>query len=305
MKNHVIGVDVGGTNIRVALLNNNLNLIKKETVLTADFQKAEDFFTQIKTMVSHVDPDNLAQAIGIVLPAPWTSKKEIITDATNVPYLENLPVVNLKNAFSDFSVYFENDVNVIALLESDFGAAKNSKHSVYITISTGIGSGVIINNQIYHGANGYAGEMGSIIISDKDCTKENPLLGSLEEVCSGKALEQKSISLYGKGATARQLFLYYEEGEPKAQKIVNEWFDHLTRGLAAVIQMMDPNIVVLGGPVVLNHKWIIERLRKEISKKILGQLAAKTKIVAAEFGIEAGIIGAGYYALQRIEGERR
>lgn len=305
MNTHVIGVDVGGTNIRVALLNDKLKLIKKETVLTSEFQKAEDFFLQIKKMIRRVDPDHLAKAVGIVLPAPWTSKKMMITDSTNVPYLENLPVENIKKAFSEYEIFLENDVNVIALLESDYGAARSSKHSVYITISTGIGSGVIINNQIYHGANGYAGEMGSIIISDKDCTKENPLQGSLEEVCSGKALEQKSIALYGNHATARQLFLHYEEGEQKAVEIVNEWFDHLTRGLAAVIQMMDPDIVVLGGPVVLNHKWIIQRIKVEISKKVLGQLAAKTKIVAAEFGIEAGIIGAGYYALQKTEGERK
>lgn len=305
MNTHVIGVDVGGTNIRVALLNDKLKLIKKETVLTSDFQKAEDFFSQIKKMIHKVDSDHLAKAVGIVLPAPWTSKKKMITDSTNVPYLENLPVENIKKAFSEYEIFLENDVNVIALLESDYGAARSSKHSVYITISTGIGSGVIINNQIYHGANGYAGEMGSIIISDRECTKENPLQGSLEEVCSGKALEQKSIGLYGNHATARQLFLHYEEGEQKAVEIVNEWFDHLTRGLAAVIQMMDPDIVVLGGPVVLNHKWIIQRIKVEISKKVLGQLAEKTKIVAAEFGIEAGIIGAGYYALQKTEGERK
>lgn len=213
MKNHVIGVDIGGTNIRVALLNDKLELIKKETALTTDFETADDFLRQVIKMVKDADPENLAQAIGIVLPAPWTSEKEMITDATNVPYLENLSVKDLKKTFIGYQVYLENDVNVIALLESDFGAAKSSKHSIYITVSTGIGSGVIINNQIYHGANGYAGEIGSIIVSDNKCTKEDPLQGSLEEICSGKALEKKSIELYGKDATVRQLFVYCQEGE--------------------------------------------------------------------------------------------
>lgn len=303
MINHVIGVDIGGTNIRAALLTDKLHLVKKEIALTTDFRTANDFLMQIKKMTDSVDPNGMAGAISIVLPVPWTSNKEFIADATNIPYLENLSVETVRKFFPRYKVYLENDVNVIALLESDLGAARESRNSVYITVSTGIGSGIIINNQIYHGANGYAGEIGSIIISHKECTREHPLKGSLEELCSGKALEQMSINLYGEGATARQLFTCYEEGEQNAGKVVERWFGGLVTGLAAVIQMMDPEIIVLGGPVILNHNWMIEKIRKEIPQKVLGQLGNKTKILAAEFGTEAGITGAAYYALKQSEGE--
>lgn len=72
-----------------------------------------------------------------------------------------------------------------------------------------------------------------------------------------------------------------------------------------MIQMMDPEVIVLGGPILLNHKWIIEQIKKKIPNKVLGQLAEKTKIAAAEFGTEAGIIGSGYYALKQIRGEKK
>lgn len=305
MAEYVIGVDIGGTNSRVALLNDKLELLKKETALTSDFETAADFFAQIQKMVRQVDPKKEAQAIGIVLPAPWTSEKMRITDVTNVPYLENISVDELKKNFLECPVYLENDVNVIALLESCYGASRNSRHSIYITVSTGIGSGIIINHQIYHGAHGYAGEIGSIILSDREFTMENPFLGSLEELCSGKALEQKSMELYGDNATARDLFISYEEGEKRAGELLREWFDKLTRGLAAVVQMVDPDVIVLGGPVILNHPWLIGRLKQEIPKKVLGKLAEKIQIVEAEFGAEAGVIGAGYYALKQIKGESR
>ena len=119
------------------------------------------------------------------------------------------------------------------------------------------------------------------------------------------SLDEKSLSLYGDGSNARKLFVRYEDGDRRAAEIVADWIDALTTGLTSVIQIMDPEIVVLGGSVVLKHKWVIDTLRQEVAKKVLGQLADEIRFTGASFGLEAGLLGAGYYALsQRREGYR-
>ncbi len=293
MKNHVIGVDIGGTNIRVALLNEKLEIVKKETALTMDFRTLDDFLKKIQVMIKSVDYRKETDSVGIVIPAPWTKDEKVITDVTNIPYLEGIEVDRILTYFKEYKVYLENDVNVIALLESDYGAAKNYDNSIYITVSTGIGSGIIIDNKIFHGANGYAGEIGNVVISK---TSKEYLQNTLEAKCSGKALDDESVRLYGDKGNARELFQRYENGEEKAKKVIEVWIEDLTSGLASVIQMLDPGVIVLGGPVVLNHSWVIERLRVATKEKLSGKLAERMVMVIAEYGIEAGIIGAGYYA---------
>lgn len=296
MGEFVIAVDVGGTNIRAALLNEQLEIIKKETAFTADFPSADSFLEQLAYMIKKVDPGHEARCLGMALPAPWSDRNAVVTDITNVPCLEGLLVETICRRLEGYEISIENDVNVIALLESDRGAAREFKNSLYVTVSTGISSGIIINNKIYHGAHGYAGEIGSIIISR---SRDGIFYNTLEEECSGMSLDEKSLSLYGRGSNARQLFVRYEDGDSRAAEIVTDWVDALTTGLTSVIQTMDPEIVVLGGSVVLKHKWVIDTLRQEVAKKVLGQLAGEIRFTEARFGLEAGLLGAGYYALSQ------
>jgi glucokinase len=185
MNESVIGVDIGGTNIRVGLVNGDLELERKETALTGSFQSADELFKQIQQMIENVDTNKKARKIGIAMPVPWKDNTAYIVDATNIPCLENMPIRTIQSYFPEYEVYFENDVNVIAFLESEHGASKAYKHSMYITVSTGIGSGIIVNNEILHGAHGYAGEIGSMIVSDTNKNHSSLYSGTLESLCSG------------------------------------------------------------------------------------------------------------------------
>jgi glucokinase len=301
MSESIIGIDIGGTNVRVGLLNQQLELINKETAFTTDFDTSEAFLLKVKSMVRHIDPYKRAVCIGIALPIPWKKRKHIISDATNVPCLEDVAFEKIRSLFPEYKVYFENDVNVIALLESDYcvkNIDKKHKNLVYITVSTGIGSGVIINRTIYHGSNGYAGEIGSMIVSGGE---EN--VRTLEEICSGTALNEESIRLYGENATAELLFEKYLENETEAVTVIESWKEYLSRGLAAVVQMVDPDVVILGGSVILNNQWLIEALTEKTREKVLGHLADKVNLVVSRYGTDAGVIGAGYFAFKIIEGE--
>jgi glucokinase len=298
MEEKVIGVDIGGTNIRVGLITRNLQLVKKETALTSRFYNVDEFFQYIRKMIERVDANREARKIGIALPAPWKEGMEKFSDSTNLSILENMRVSEIRSYFPEYELYFENDVNVIALLESDFGAAKNSRNSIYITVSTGIGGGLIVNNSIYGGTHGYAGEVGSMIISDENKNLFALYNGTLESLCSGKALEEESQKLFGKSATAKLLFEHYKNGNTDAIKVVEAWLDYFSSAIASLMQILDPEVFVLGGSVILHNQWLIEKLIECTRKKVFKQLIDKVRIVISEYGQDAGMIGAGYITIK-------
>ncbi|MFF2447526.1 ROK family protein [Neobacillus sp. NPDC058068] len=304
MEDKVIGVDIGGTNIRVGLISSDFQLLKKETAMTSDYQSAKEFFEHIRLMIERIDIHKEAKKIGIALPVPWKDGMEKFQDATNIPFLENASVSEIKVNFPGYELYFENDVNAIALLESHHGASKNSKHSMYITVSTGIGSGIILNNSIYRGTNGYAGEIGSMIISDINKNHFLRYYGTLESLCSGIALEEESIKLYGNGATAKYLFEQYHHGDESAYEVVEAWINYFSSALASLMQTIDPEVFVLGGAVIYHNQWLIDKLIEPTKNKVFAQLKDKVKIEIAKFGPDVGIIGASYIASSRDQKDR-
>lgn len=306
MADKVIGVDIGGTNVRVGLINRDLQLEKKETALTSKFKNADEFFQYIRTMIERVDVNREASRIGFALPAPWKEGMDRFSDVTNLPLLENESVKEIKAFFPEYDLYFENDVNVIALLESDLGAAENAKNAIYITVSTGIGSGMILDGSIYQGTHGYAGEIGSMIISDENRNHFALYNGTLESLCSGKTLAEESQKLFGNEATAKSLFEHYHLGNADATKVVEAWVDYFSSALASLMQIFDPEVFVLGGSVILHNPWLIEKLIKPTKNKVFEQLKDKVKLVVSEYGLDAGMIGAGYLTIKNdIKGEEK
>jgi glucokinase len=305
MGDKVIGVDIGGTNIRVGLIDiNNFQLLGKETALTSEFQTVKAFFEKIRNMIENVDTKKEATKIGMALPIPWKDSMISISDSTNLPLLESVSISEIKAFFPDYELCFENDVNVIALLEAKHGASEGHKHSIYITVSTGIGSGMIFNNSIFRGTHGYAGEIGSMIISDEN--KNHLLLynGTLESLCSGNSLNEESVKLYGEGATAKLLFERYQNGDVDAIHVIEIWIDYFSSAIASLMQTIDPEIFVLGGSVIYHNQWLINKIIKSTKKKVFKQLKDKVKIVLSKYGPDAGMIGAGYIAINNMnEGE--
>ncbi|KSU81719.1 MULTISPECIES: ROK family protein [Fictibacillus] len=303
MNESVIGIDVGGTNIRVGLVENGLSLTRKETALTTEYKKPDEIFKSILDMIKKVDPDRTAKKIGIGLPVPWPDEAEKIVDATNIPWLEEVSVDTLRSYFPGYQVFIDNDVNMVALLEAHYGAAKGCRNAMYITVSTGVGSGIIIDNKILRGSHGYAGEIGSMIVSSQK--KNHPSLydGSLESLCSGLALEEESKRLYGEDATSALLFERYQKNDEEAKKVIDLWIEHFSNAIASLIQTIDPEIFVLGGAVIHHNPWLIEMVAEGTRKKVFKNLRDKINIVINQYSSDAGVIGAGFLAIHQSEGE--
>lgn len=299
MSEYVIGVDIGGTNIRVGLLNEQFELIRKETVLTSSFGSAEALFAGVRQLIGVVDNERRASKVGLAIPVPWREGTAFIVDAGNVPCLEGVPVQTVRSYFPEHELYFDNDVNVIALLEGERGASQGNSISMYITVSTGIGSGIVVRGEVLHGANGYAGEVGSMIVSDCDNGHSFLYAGTLESLCSGTALEAESKKLYGGDATAKTLFDKYQSKDKQAEEVIARWVEYFSRGIASLMQTLDPGMFVIGGSVIEHNPWLVEQVVESTKGKVFDQLKDRIRIAAPAFGSDAGVIGAAYTAWKR------
>lgn len=293
MSQHVIGIDVGGTQIRVALVSENLEIIERVATETRSVTTIDEFVTKIKELITLVDPEKFATRIGVVVPTPWKDDMQYFRDATNVPFLENVAVSDLKAQFPGYELYFENDVNIVALLESQLPHRDKNASLMYITISTGIGSGIVINGQVWQGAHGYAGEVGNMIVSNGDCE----LNIMLEDVCSGLALDIAAQTLYGPGNNAETLFAAHARGDKYAVDTIDSWFITLSDAFASIMHVINPDTIVLGGSVINNNQWLVKELEDKTRAKLFENLREYLKLELTHYGGDSGILGGAQLCL--------
>lgn len=282
-----IGVDVGGTWIRVALVDSGLTVLEKAVTPTADILDVADFTDKLAALVLTVDPKKMAKKVAVITPTPWKNGMTHFRDATNVPFLEGVEVSLIAEALPEYVVIFENDVNVVALIESMTDARRGCESLLYITVSTGIGSGIVINNQIWQGAFGYAGEVGNMIVSQRD----RDLVLVLEDVCSGLALDVAAKSLYGEDATTKTLFDAYERHDKWALDTMEGWLEIFSDALASLMHVINPEVIVLGGSVIENNPWLIEALRHWTRPKLFENLRPHLVIEPSSYGSDSGVLG--------------
>ncbi|MDQ6421474.1 ROK family protein [Paenibacillus sp. LHD-117] len=290
----MIGIDIGGTNIRAGRIDRQFNLIRKETALTSNFRTAEELLACICRMVDRLNEDGQVNRIGMALPAPWKDGMERIMDITNIPCLENMRMADVAHYFPDYTLYFENDVNAAALLEAEHGSSRLHPTSMYITVSTGIGGGIVVNGRIHQGSHGYAGEIGGMIMARREGT--SGAYETLESLCSGMALEETSKRCYGPQAAAVTLFDKYEQNDAQAISAVNQWVEHFSDAIATLKQTLDPGVFVVGGAVIEHNQWLLELAAERARDKVLEQLKDKIHVTLPTFGPDAGLIGAAYLA---------
>ena len=230
-KGTLIGIDLGGTNVRVAtVLDNKIETMISEPVSGA--YNAELLINQIKSMISTLWDANI-EGIGIGVPSVVDVEKGIVYDVQNIPSWKEVPLKQiLENEFGK-PVFINNDANCFALGEKYFGEAKNYKSVVGLILGTGFGSGLILNNILYSGNNCGAGEVGMLPYKDS----------IFEHYCSGQFFE------IHKKTSGQELFSKALKGDKEALEAYNEFGAHLGNAIKVVVYAYDPEIIVLGGSV--------------------------------------------------------
>ena len=308
-KKYVVGVDLGGTKIYTALVDLEGNIINEKIVETLAEEGEEAvagrIINTIDSVIAGVDKD-LIKAIGIGSPGPLDAKKGIIIETSNLPF-KNFEIVNVLKERYDLPTYLDNDANVATLAEFMFGAGKGTENMVYITVSTGIGGGAIINGKLYRGNTANALEVGHMTVS-----KEGPRcgcgnVGCAESFASGTAIGKRakeavaskvvtSLKKYN-NVTAKEVFIEAAEGDAEAKRILDNALYYLGITVGNVMTHLDPEKVVMGGGVINGGDIVIETVKKVVAERCLSVFAENCSIEKAKLGGKAGVLGAAALAI--------
>jgi glucokinase len=215
-------------------------------------------------------------------------KTGVVINPPNLPHWRNVALAEHVARRFGLPCRVENDANAAGLAEYLFGAAKGAASVLYVTLSTGIGAGIIWNGRIYHGKNGAAAEGGHVTIdyrSSRICNCGTP--GCIEALASGTAMAARAG-----GMPAEQIAAAVAAGDPAAIAVLDETAEMLAAWMGSLISLLDPDVIVIGGGVSRMGAPLFDRLRAAVPKRTINQFAAETPIVPAALAANVGVIGA-------------
>ena len=285
MKENLLGIDVGGTKCAIIYgikENDELHIIDKKKFDTTTVDETIDRIlceTEKMMNLHQLTPTN-TKAIGICCGGPLNSETGIVMSPPNLPGWDNIPIVAMVEKKTGIKTNLHNDANACALAEWKFGAGKGTKNMVFLTFGTGLGAGLILNGKLYTGTNDNAGELGHIRLSDfKMYVMEKLQTGQKVEWCTLQELDQ---------LTARKVAEEAAKGDKLAQSIYETSAIYLGKGLSMVIDILNPEVIVIGGIYTRNKNMMEPIMQKIIDQEALSCANRVCKVKPAALGEQIG-----------------
>jgi glucokinase len=292
-----IGVDLGGTKICTGVVNESGKLLFSTEVstdardgLTAVLGR---IFSTIEYVMQRVDRRQFL-GIGIAAPGPLDYHKGELLSPPNLPGWDAVPLRDIVSERFGLPTYLDNDANAATVAEHLFGAGERADNMVYVTVSTGIGAGLVMDGRLRRGHTGSAAEVGHMIVQQDGpkCNCGNK--GCLEAVASGTGIARRAKEVYGKELSAKEVVTLANQGDGAAEKILDDAFHALGIGMVNVVNLFDPSVIVIGGGLSQIGDMLFEPVRLEVANnRFRGTAASKVRVVPARLGTKAGVIGAG------------
>lgn len=308
MSHAAIAVDLGGTNIRAAMVTRDGEIRHYQRVQTAAHAGVYAVVEQMTTLVNQVLDANgtrVSAGLGVVAPGPLEPKSGIVRFAPNLSGWENVPLAGLLQERLEIPVILGNDGNCAALGESMFGAGRNVSNLIYLALGTGLGAGIVHQGHLIEGIAGVGGEVGhlSIDANGSRCTCGG--IGCMEAYVGGWAIarhgemavhsERSSMirEIAGDGPiTAEVVAEAAECGDPVARDIFNRAGKALAVGIGGLINVFNPELIVVGGGLARSGDLILEPFRASLPQYTMPPIFAHVSIVPSELGEDTGLVGA-------------
>ncbi len=308
----IVGVDLGGTRMRVAVLGDEYRLLKRVEEPTRARDGPDAVIPRLLDLIASVLPDENEppiQAIGVSSPGPIEPTRGVILSPPNLPGFADVPLGRLIQERFGIPTFLGNDANVAALAEVYNGAARGHKNAIYITVSTGIGGGIVIDGRLFTGAGGLAGEIGHIVMMN-----EEGQVSTLEREAAGPALARYAVKRIRAGATSvitemvggdldavtgRTVGQAAQAGDPLAVETVERAGRLVGYGIASMMHLFNPEIFVIGGGVSALGDLLFRPMREAARAHVIDPAYyVHTPIVPAALGDDVAIIGAAALARQ-------
>lgn len=313
---YFVGSDLGGTNIATALVNEKGEIIEKDKRPTEAAYGPEhvifNMIEAIKRVARDVGMENVV-GIGLGIPGLVDIEKGLSIFAGNLSW-ENIPVMEkFEQEFPKMPLFMDNDVRVATLGEKYFGAGRGVDNLILITLGTGVGSGIIINGKLYRGTTYSAGEIGHITIFSDGLYCNCGNRGCLEVYASAPGIARRARDYIRAGhftvmagmvgndiskITAEVVSKACDMGDRLAMTVMEETAEILGIGIANYIDIINPEMVIIGGGVSLAGDKLFEPLRKTVRRRTMRNAGEKVRIVPAELKDESGMVGAAALAME-------
>jgi glucokinase len=286
-----IGVDLGGTQVRAALISQDGELLQMVSNPSLAQEDAQTIVNNLISTIHQLDIDEEVSGIGLGVPGPVDTIHGKMVMATNIPALSGYHLVKAIEDEFKLPTYMDNDANVAGLAEAIVGVGKDKPIVYYVTHSTGIGGALIVNGEVVSGRNGYAGEVGNIII-DRNRKRQPQLnVGAIENEASGPSITRRAKEVVSSEiSNTKELFDLARKNDPKAVKLVDEIAYDMAMLFSAIAHVVDPTMFIIGGGVT-KSKDVYFDLVKKYYKELVHTNMQDTEFAFASLK-EPGLIGA-------------
>lgn len=307
MEKFVIGIDLGGTKITTALADFEGNIISKYTAPTEASEGEEHVMGNIYKTIDRVleeagkKPEDVC-SLGIGTPGPVDSVEGSIITTPNLPFRNYSLTKPIMKRYGIPS-FLQNDGNEAAIGEWMFGAGKGYDNVLYITVSTGVGGGAVLNGAPFTGSTSNAMEIGHVTIrpdSERRCNCGN--YGDIESLCSGSHMTKMAQEAIASGRetslrrysriTPREIYTEYKNNDAVSMEILDGAFENLGIGVANLILIFDPDVIAIGGGVTKIGDFMFEKVREAARKRAFSFMFDRVRIVESALGQDTGVIGA-------------
>ncbi|MFF2481077.1 ROK family protein [Paenibacillus sp. NPDC058071] len=305
-QSYVVGIDLGGTKIAAALLDGNGMVLKREQLETAGARTAQEVVERMAGLVRSVADGKPLIGVGLASPGAVNSRDGIVINGTNLPEWDNVPLKQWMEADLGVEVQVVNDANAAAWGEYARGAGKGADNMVYVTFSTGIGAGIVMDGKLLFGTHSFAGELGHLTVDPDGPVCSCGRQGCWEAFASGTAIRDAALrhmrersSLIaelavasGEPISSRHVFEAAKRGDAVAVEVIDKTTDYMAIGLANAVHTFNPDRIVIGGGVSKAGELLFSALRKKTEECVMKPYRGTYDIVPADLKDDVGIIGA-------------
>jgi len=301
----IIGIDLGGTNLKIALLDLKYRIKNKNVLRTQEFIQKESLILAIVDSINNIIESNKLKrtsilGIGLGLPGPIDTRRGIVHFFPNIPGWKEVNLKRILEKRLRLPVFVDNDAKLMCLAEHKLGAAKGSDNAVCLTLGTGVGGGIIINGGLYRGSSNAAGEIGHVPLNERGPRCNCGGYGCLEAYIGNNRILARGRKLFKRDISLEELSSKALKQNRKAKTLWKTFAQRLGVALVGTINLLNPDCIVIGGGVAEAGRLLFDNVRKVILKRAMSVQAGQVKIFKAKLGNDAGLIGAAILVREKV-----
>lgn len=302
---HAIGVDFGGTSVKIALVDDRGTIKAEQRIITEHVKDRDEWLTKVCGAINQLKGSETIYGVGVGVPGFVDYERGYIYDLANVPGWTGVPLADLLEQRLNVPVRIDNDVNAMAVGECTFGSGRTFQHAVFVTIGTGVGGALLINNQLYRGAHSMAGEIGHVSI-DMNGRVSPQGKGGLEQYVGNRRIIERAVEALDQGRKSLILDLVNGDrsqitpkvikeaavkGDALALEILDFVTDCIATAFSSIAYILQPQAFIVGGGVAQDADLLFNLLRKHLAERLSPHFYKRLEIKPAELGNNAGMIG--------------